>query len=167
VETMATVVFGGPLSLTALQFWRRLGQQRLPFVATEHNIPGRALEVEILASRRAQMLMRNVVGWRCRISQRATDLPTWLRGCRRGCRRRRLPCRRCQRKDDPLQAEAVWLGVGCHLLAHALLAPWQPCTKVGHAWQLHVPPDTPTPSCACICSASRSQVVDESWLSFS
>ena len=48
-------------------------------------------------------------------------------------------------------AEAVWLGVGCHLLSHALLAPWQPCTEVGQPWQLCRSRMTTVMSSACIC----------------
>jgi hypothetical protein len=154
VETMATVIFGGPLSLVACSaaVLATVGSTTSALCCdrAQHTRTGpgcRDFGVGAGADGDAQYRRLAVSYFAAR-----DGLTYLLRGCRRGCRRRRLPCRRCQRKVDPLQAEAVWLGVGCHLLAHALLAPWQPCTRVGHAWQLHVPPDNrhARASAACV-----------------
>jgi len=90
----------------------------------------------------------------CLLAQRATNLPTCCAAVGVVVVVVELRCRRCQRKADPIQAEAVWLGVRLSPPApswsSALLAPWQPCTRMGQPWQLcswWVPHDSTVTAC--------------------
>jgi hypothetical protein len=85
-----------------------LGQQPPPFAATGgQHIPNPLLLSRFRRASVQKMLFRNVADIRCRISQRATLtylLRSWLSWLS-------MRCRCCLRQEDPLQAEAVWLGV--------------------------------------------------------